>query len=236
MAVLRHIGFIRQRFTKLEIGRRSANIGPRRYHFPAQTQRDGQAAGQLVSIVKVQRKALALKITFGDCHREISAERGADQEVRRGSTTHSVSRVGGKAAIELKLAACVLVPCLIVFIKPVFPAEPQRMFTVNPVEIISPLNDFVVDDERPVGAVTEAAQPVCRQRHRGYPPAQGIFCFEGQIQFVNHISGPAQLLRHRIEKLRVSETEFIYLTRRQYPGIGKHVLFRIGDERASAER
>ena len=81
--------------------------------------------------------------------------------------------VAGEAAVRGKSAARELVPDLQELVVPQLAAEPQRVLAANPGEVVHHLVHLVVDGERSVGVVAEAAESAARQVDVGMPQEFG---------------------------------------------------------------
>src|SRR5579883_787086 len=165
---------------ELEVSHVLQSVEPGLNHFPAQPERNGELRRHLVGVVDIERHAVGGVVTLRQLQSQIDAVRRAYKKV--GSRVSAGQGLGicRVLAVELQLAARVLVPELVEDVVAILAAEADGVLAVIPGKIIQYLKDFVVDNKRAVGIVTERAQAVSSERNRRNAPALRIFFRERQ--------------------------------------------------------
>src|SRR5215471_6428019 len=169
---------------------------------------------------------VALEPSIGDSDRDGGLVKVSQQEVGEGIP--GSCRVAG---LEYKLSAGELVAHLIVVLPVVFEPKLESVLAVDPGQLVQELQGVVVVGKRTVGAVADSGERGSVENDvRNSPGYRSTALLIRYAQPRNDIGVKSQESTERVIEPGVTEAGFVYEVRCDGPGIGRGVLFVVGDD------
>src|SRR5947207_7658658 len=172
---------------------------------------------------------VALELRGGDGDRIRGCENISQQEFGEGVPAGSGGAPCG-VRLECKRTARKLVAHLVVILPVVLEPKPEGVLAVDPRQLVNQLQGVIVAAVRTLGAVAQLLESGSAKRYSRNSPSDRCHALLARYAHGrNDIRVKSQESADEVIEPGVAETGFVYEVGCEGPGVGRRVLFVVGD-------